>query len=316
MICKMPETTSLSTRVPARRTIHALSKQSISQNRDAFLFYVEQCNFELHVARITTSSLTFKDPDDEYFGKEIGYRYSLLSFAEWEEREKEDAKLYPKASKHNSFTEDMKAKANARDGGVCFIQAISTNNTKLTWLVPPTLASSAHIATEGHRPCPIDLTEEYKDFHTIITLEESVLSPFLENKFGIDVEVCQLLMSFNVIDHEQIDDKDNYKIVIFQDFPGSEKMAANSRLPQASIDGLNDNSRFYLMGNFKYCLSVNLMGGDIIEDYPDLGSDLIEEVAERGFQSPTDEKWKTTLGQEILDYHRDDLPDAFLELLD
>ncbi|KIM36917.1 hypothetical protein M413DRAFT_282278 [Hebeloma cylindrosporum] len=108
--------------------------------------------------------------------------------------------------------------------------------------------------------------------------------------------------------------KDDYKIIIFQDFPGSEMLAANPKLPRASIHALNDKSWLYLRENFKYCLGVNVMGGDIIEDYPDLGDVFINDVTEHGFQSPTDEKWRTPLGQAYLEYYRDEVPDTLRRL--
>ena len=48
----------------------------------------------------------------------------------------------------NAFGEVIKDTAHARDGGICFIQGVSVNNTELAWLVPPTLARWVRLASE------------------------------------------------------------------------------------------------------------------------------------------------------------------------
>ena len=93
-------------------------------------------------------------------------------------------------------------------------------------------------------------------------------------------------------------------------------MALNPKLPLSSIQTLTDESRVYLEENFKFCLGVNFLGGDIREDYPDYGRGFIAKIAESGgFVCPDDEKWKTKIGREVLDFYKDDLPDDFLPLV-
>lgn len=41
-------------------------------------------------------------------------------------------------------------------------------------------------------PDPIDIAKEHRNLDNIITLEGMLLRPFLDNKFGIDVEVSHL----------------------------------------------------------------------------------------------------------------------------
>ena len=57
------------------------------------------------------------------------------------------------------------------------------------------------------------------------------------------------------------------------------------------------------------------MGGDIIDDYPDCGSEFMLDILKNGYGSPTDVKWGSVLGQEVLDYFKERLPENFLHLL-
>jgi len=49
----------------------------------------------------------------------------------------------------NVFMKDMKRDVEARDGGICFIHGRSTNNTKISWLVPPLLAEEVRSKVPG-----------------------------------------------------------------------------------------------------------------------------------------------------------------------
>jgi len=47
------------------------------------------------------------------------------------------------------------------------------------------------------------------------------------------------------------------------------------------------------------------------EDYPDHGVAFIADIAENGWGSPLEERWKTSLGRELLDYYKDRIPATF-----
>jgi len=132
----------------------------------------------------------------------------------------------------------------------------------------------------------------------------------MKNKFGIDVEVSNSKWIAEFVTND-VAQKDDYKIIIFQDFPGSEKLALKPKLPLASIQALTSAAKQYLQENFKYCLGVNLLGGDIREDYPDHGVAFIADIAENEWGSPLEERWKTPLGREVLDYYKDRIPATF-----
>ena len=100
--------------------------------------------------------------------------------------------------------------------------------------------------------------------------------------------------------------KDKYRIVMFKDL-GDFKL--HSHLPNHSdstSSGANDR---FLREHFRWCLTVNLLSGDISEDFS--ANDLEDAYDEFGVRrdmellAADDDRWKSPLGVEMLDmYHR------------
>jgi len=108
------------------------------------------------------------DDYDKYVGKSIGPGMYYASFMERQKALEEDGETQPEALEaleyvssilypskwltrlhQNIFTQDMKRDVEARDGGICFIHGRSTNNTTISWLVPPLLAEEVRSNVPG-----------------------------------------------------------------------------------------------------------------------------------------------------------------------
>ena len=101
--------------------------------------------------------------------------------------------------------------------------------------------------------------------------------------------------------------KDNYCIVVFRDL-GDFQTHSNSlhsnllKCSESTSIGPDDK---FLREHFRRCLLVNLLGGDISEDYSpadvDDADDEFGVMEDEELLAADDDRWKSPLGKEMLD---------------
>lgn len=99
--------------------------------------------------------------------------------------------------------------------------------------------------------------------------------------------------------------KDKYRIVVFKDLGGLKLPSYLPNQSESTSVGWNDK---FLHEHFRWCLRVNLLGGDISEDYSDRQVDAAYDrfgaMEGQELLAAANRRWKSPLGQEILDMCR------------
>ncbi|KAF8494489.1 hypothetical protein JB92DRAFT_2996254 [Gautieria morchelliformis] len=192
-------------------------------------------------------------------------------------------------TRHYTFPPSVEQSIHLRDN-VCFITGTPPDaELDLSWIFPPTWAYLLD-------PCRSPVTCDYKPFLTASNacmMRSDLLSLFHTNAFGIDVD-------------------DDFRIVVFRD-TGS--VTLPSHVPKSQNSASAGPGDRFLREHFRWCLLVNLFGGDISEDYD--ANSIIQVMEELGMchgDTPLapvdDERWDSLIGKElwevlILDAFRD-----------
>ncbi|KAF8494491.1 hypothetical protein JB92DRAFT_3147118 [Gautieria morchelliformis] len=188
-----------------------------------------------------------------------------------------------------TFPPSVEQSVRLRDN-VCFITGGPPDaELDLSWIFPPTWA---YLLDPGLNPEACD----YKPFLTASNacmMRSDLLSLFHANAFGIDVD-------------------DDFRVVVFCD-TGS--VTLPSHVPKSQNSASAGPGDRFLWEHFRWCLLVNLFGGDITKDYDSnrvVG--VMEELGMCRGDIPLapidDERWDSLIGKElwevlILDAFRD-----------
>ncbi|KIM36223.1 hypothetical protein M413DRAFT_449279 [Hebeloma cylindrosporum] len=95
-----------------------------------------------------------------------------------------------------------------------------------------------------------------------------------------------------------IDLEDEYCIVVFEPFPGSDELAGK-HIHCDTLAKFNGQLDPFLRGHFRWTLCCQFVGGDIRSDYTEPGIDIMEDAQMNGVDLG-EPFWQTRLGKEIL----------------
>ncbi|KIM36211.1 hypothetical protein M413DRAFT_449271 [Hebeloma cylindrosporum] len=179
--------------------------------------------------------------------------------------------------RHNVMTEEIIGQVKARDEGVCWLTDEAANSTVVSWIIPPLWSKQVHSVERYDEDRDNEIIEGHKLSGNAITLDARLAKPFMLNAFGVDVD-------------------NNYRIVKFRNAPKG--VPLQKFLPERCIAISKQHNDRFLREQFKWCLGVQFLGGDVREDYPDGGAGLIDEAADFGIDLD-DPKWHTPIGREI-----------------
>ncbi|KAF9563479.1 hypothetical protein CPC08DRAFT_816568 [Agrocybe pediades] len=175
---------------------------------------------------------------------------------------------------------NFKILASQRDETRCLITNTTGAAQDVSWIVPPAfMRQRDYYQSEGYKT--------YKDVRMLsncITMRKELVTPFLENAFGIDVD-------------------DDFRIIIFGNVDETTRNLLEDAkyadgLRQACASGREDvPKRCFLLAHFRWCLCSHFLGGDIKEEYGDLNKILA--VMEQGEKAADDAQfWDTIPGRE------------------
>ncbi|KAF8475406.1 hypothetical protein JB92DRAFT_3134603 [Gautieria morchelliformis] len=188
-----------------------------------------------------------------------------------------------------TFPPSVEQSVRLRDN-VCFITGATPDaELDLSWICPPTWA---YLLDPWRSPVTCDY-EPFLTASNACMMRSDLLSLFHANAFGIDVD-------------------DDFRVVVFRD-TGS--VTLPSHVPKSQNSASAGPGDRFLREHFRWCLLVNILGGDITEDYD---SNRVVRVMEglgmcRGdipLAPVDDERWDSLIGKElwevlILDAFRD-----------
>ncbi|KAK0457005.1 uncharacterized protein EV420DRAFT_1550776 [Desarmillaria tabescens] len=173
-----------------------------------------------------------------------------------------------------------------RDHHRCFVTGIMSppDDVGLIWVFPPDffyLLFYYKTAEDQPPPCP----EFFKVASNAGFMYKRLIPFFIGNAFSIDVD-------------------DGHRIVVFRDM-GSAQSLLPSHIVGRDGEGLPADK--FLREHFRVSMQVNLLGGDICEDYNH--NDILDMMEELGVEGEdyveppplTDPRWQTVLGKAILE---------------
>ncbi|KAJ6460573.1 hypothetical protein C8R45DRAFT_1221026 [Mycena sanguinolenta] len=213
--------------------------------------------------------------DEPYQGK-VGDNFSPLTFRGMEQGSgRMGEELGQDVNRENKMPQHIIDAVTTRDGGVCSVTGRTDTPTSIIWIFPPSLAYMSYQRRDSGKH---NLYERYRTVDNAITLCTSLMEPFMENMFSVDIE-------------------DNNHIVTFCDVAARSPRAPS--LPSHVSRFSSPASAFWYL-NFKWTLRFYFTGGDVSfeehdMDPDDLMDDLVEDRADL-----TDEKWQSGVGAEVL----------------
>ncbi|SJL10824.1 uncharacterized protein ARMOST_14218 [Armillaria ostoyae] len=168
-----------------------------------------------------------------------------------------------------------------RDHHQCFVTGIvSPDDVGLVWVFPPYFI---YLLFSYGDPFSSD-PEFFKTASNAGFMHKRLMPFYLGNAFSIDVD-------------------DGHRVVVFRDM-GSAQLLLPSHI--FTRDGQGPDDKF-LREHFRVSLQVNLLGGDICEDYDH--NDILSMMEELGVEGEdyveplplTDPRWQTVLGKAIFE---------------